>query len=322
MQLGVIGCGKWGRNHAHTLAQLSVLGGVADLIPERRAALASELGCRALTTEAMLADPSITAVVIALPPARQAEVALRALAANKHLLVEKPMALDAAEARLIADRAQSAGRVAMTGHLLLFHSAYRALAALVAEQALGDLRYIRCVRAGQGRFYPGTDVVWDLMPHDLSLVRDLMGALPEGGQMQTMSVVSDLADVASLQTAYPGGPMVECFVSRVAPVRERRMLVQGNRASVLWDENEDWPRRLCLSTNPTKGAPPPEPSYLPLEPVQPLSGQLAHFIDAIRGGAMARGTAHGGHEVLRFIHDLHPDAEAPGTASPLAVAWP
>jgi len=307
VQLGVIGCGKWGRNHAHTLAQMSVLGGVADLIPSRRAELAKELGCRTCTTDALLDDPRITAVVIALPPANQAEVALRALRAGKHLLVEKPMALDADLAWQIAETARVEGLVAMTGHLLLFHSAYRALSALVAEGTLGDLRFIRTVRAGQGRFYPDTDVVWDLLPHDLSLLRDLMGRLPDQGRLQGAPVVTSLADVACLQARYADGPVVESFVSRVAPQRERRMLIQGTRASALWDENEDWLRRLCVVTNPTETTPASEPFYVPLTPVQPLTLQLRHFLDSIEKTVVPRGTVIGGHDVLRFIHKLHDD---------------
>lgn len=321
MLFGVIGCGKWGRNHASTLAGMTVLRSVADLLPERRDALAAELGCRAETTEAVLADPAISAVVIALPPANQAEVALSALKAGKHLLVEKPMALNADVARQISESARAAGRVAVTGHLLLFHSAYKALAGLVADGELGDLRCIRTVRAGQGRFYPGTDVVWDLLPHDLSLLRDLMGGLPDEGRIQAVSVVSDLADMASMQASYRGGPMVECFVSRVAPLRERRMLVQGTKASALWDENEDWPRRLCVTPNPTEAHPQAEPRFVPLQPVQPLSEQLAHFLAAIRGTTAARGTVVGGYDVLRFIDDLHQNPAIPGRKPPLAVAY-
>lgn len=311
MQVGVIGCGKWGGNHARTLAELSALGGVADLSAEKRCALAAELGCRAYGAEALLADPSVGAMVIALPPAVQAGMALRAIGAGKHLLVEKPMALDAATARQITGAANAAGLVAMTGHLLLFHPAWRALCDLVAQGALGSLRHIHTMRLGQGRFYPGTDVVWDLLPHDLSLLRDLMGSLPARGDMLATAVVSELADTASLHMAWPGGgPVAHCAVSRVAPVQVRQVLVQGSRASLLWDEAEEWPRRLRLQTNPAPGAPAPEPCFVPLEPAQPLTEQLRHFLAAIEGSAATRGTAAGGHDVLRFIHALHP---APAT---------
>lgn len=321
VQIGLIGCGKWGRNHAATLARLSVLASVADVIPARRETLATELGCTATTTQELLEDPSITAVVLALPPAEQADIAIRVLSAGKHLLVEKPMALDALRAGRIARAALEAGLVAMTGHLLLFHPAWRAMKAVIAGGALGELRHIRTVRAGWGRFYPGTDVVWDLMPHDLSLVRDLTGSLPPSGQMLATAVVSDRqADVASLQAAFPGGPTLDCFVSRVAPQKERRVMVQGSQASLIWDESRDWSQRLCLSTNPDSGCTPVSSRYLPLQQVQPLTEQLVHFIDAMGGRVEARGTVFGGHDVLHFIQQVHPYEITPGQAQILTAA--
>lgn len=310
VRVGVIGCGNWGQNHARTLASMSVLGAVADLMPARREQLAAELGCRSHDAEGLIADPQLDAVVVALPPAQQATVALRVLRAGKHLLVEKPMALDAALASQIDELARSTGLVAMTGHLLLFHTAYQALAAMVVSGELGTLRHIRTVRAGQGRFYPGTDVVWDLLPHDLSLVRDMMGTLPdlEQSRLQSVAVVSELADVASLHMTYCGGPVVNCFVSRVAPQRERRMLVQGSLSSVLWDENEDWSRRLCVARNPSADNPTTTPHFVSLVPAQPLEAQLRHFLDSIRNKTVPRGTVTGGHDVLRFIHALDPVA--------------
>ena len=321
MRIGVIGCGRWGRNHAATLSRLSVLAGVADLVPERRELLAAELGCPATTTQSLLEDPSITAVVIALPPAEQADVALSALAAGKHLLVEKPMALDAARAAQIASRAKAAGVVAMTGHLLLFHPAWRAIKRIVAEGALGELRHIRTVRAGQGRFYPGTDVAWDLMPHDLSLVRDLVGALPEDGHMVTTPVVSDrLADIVSVHGAFPDGPSLDLFVSRVAPKRVRRVLVQGSRASLLWDEGEDWSRRLCLTTNPDHDNLQVVEQHIQLDERQSLTEQLMQFINTIEGKVPPRGTVFGGVDVLHFIQRIHPDQSRAAGSQQLAVA--
>ena len=321
MRIGVIGCGRWGRNHAATLSRLSALAGVADLVPERREALATELGCKATTTRSLLDDSAINAVVIALPPAEQAEVALEALAAGKHLLVEKPMALDVARAAQIASRAKAAGVVAMTGHLLLFHPAWRAIKRVVAEGALGELRHIRTVRAGQGRFYPGTDVAWDLMPHDLSLVRDLIGTLPMDGHMVATPVVSDrLADIVSVQGAYPDGPSLDLFVSRVAPKKVRRVLVQGSRASLLWDEGEDWSQRLCLTTNPDNDNMQTASQYLPLDEKQSLTEQLVQFINTIEGKVTARGTVFGGVDVLHFIQRIHPDQISAARAQQLAVA--
>lgn len=308
MTVGVIGCGQWGRNHATTLASLSALASVADLDATRRDALAGDLGCRAATTDAILSDPAISAVIIALPPAEQASVALRAMAAGKHLLVEKPMALDARESGRIATGAQTSGLVAMTGHLLLFHPAWHAIKAIVAAGELGPLRHIRMVRTGPGRFHAGTDVIWDLMPHDLALVHDLLGALPETAMMSGTAVVSrNEADIGSLVARFQDGPTLEVFVSRVAADKERRLIVTGSRASLIWDEAQDWDRRLCTSINSVPDDKCAGPRYITLEKSQPLAAQLQHFLDAIAGNAPARGTVASGHDVIQFIQNNYPE---------------
>ncbi|MCC5975469.1 MAG: Gfo/Idh/MocA family oxidoreductase [Rubellimicrobium sp.] len=308
MTVGVIGCGQWGRNHATTLASLSALSSVADLDPARRDALAGDLGCQADTTDAILDDPAINAVVVALPPAEQASIALRAIAAGKHLLVEKPMALDTRQSARIAAAANASGLVAMTGHLLLFHPAWHATKAMVAAGELGRLRHIRMVRTGPGRFHAGTDVIWDLMPHDLALVHDLLGDLPPKATMSGTSVVSEKeADIGSLVSSFPGGPTLEVFVSRVSTTKERRLILTGSDANLIWDESEDWDRRVCIARNTIPDDRTAEIRYLEMARSQPLAEQLKHFLDAIAGTASARGTVSVGHDVLEFIQNNYPE---------------
>lgn len=301
VKVGLIGCGRWGQNHARTLAGLGALDAVADGIVERRDSVAAEHGVRSMTAEAIFADPAIGAVVLTLPPSEQAAMALRALAAGKHLMVEKPMALDVAMAERIVTTAEAMGVVAMTGHLLLFHPAYRALAEVVASGRLGSLRHIRSVRAGQGAFFPGTDVAWDLLPHDLSLLLDLNDGLPAQGRLEGVSTVSDRNDIATLRMRYPDGPLVECFASRVAPERERKLIVQGSRASVVWDDMKDWPEKLRVIDNPGPGIAQGEAEIIPVEPAQSLEAMLRHFLDCITTGATPRCSVADGYETLRLL---------------------
>lgn len=302
MNLAVIGCGRWGRNHVRTLAQLGVLGAVADTRPDAREAFATEFGCAALTPEAVLADPGITGVVVVLPPDAQAAMALQVLAAEKHAMVEKPMAMTAADAQAIAAAATRAGVVAMTGHLLLFHPAYLAIKARVAAGDLGDLRHIRTERAGFGSFFPNTDVGWDLLPHDLSMILDLSGSLPVTRSLQGRSIVTDRADVASLRAQYDGGAMVDCFVSRIAPVRSRYMLVQGTRASLIWNDLEpDWARKLTFVPHLPGSATPADPQHIALPDTMTLEAELRHFITCIDTGATPRGNVQDASQIITWL---------------------
>lgn len=302
MNLAVIGCGRWGRNHVRTLAQLGVLGAVADTRPDAREAFATEFGCAALTPEAVLADPGITGVVVVLPPDAQAAMALQVLAAGKHAMVEKPMAMTAADAQAIAAEATRAGVVAMTGHLLLFHPAYLAIKARVAAGDLGDLRHIRTERAGFGSFFPNTDVGWDLLPHDLSMILDLSGSLPVTRSLQGRSIVTDRADVASLRAQYDGGAMVDCFVSRIAPVRSRYMLVQGTRASLIWNDLEpDWARKLTFVPHLPGSATPADPQHIALPDTMTLEAELRHFITCIDTGATPRANVQDASQIITWL---------------------
>lgn len=299
MKIGVIGCGDWGANHARTLDSLDVLGGVADANPERGAALAARFGVPSLSIEAMNAAPEIDAVVVALPPRHNAPVALDVLAAGKHLLVEKPMALDLDGAEAIARAARPAGRVAMTGHVLRFHSAFTALADLVAQGHLGRIERIESIRAGTGKLFSDTDVLWDFGPHDLSLIMALTGGAPLEATVQTESVVTELADIASMELRFADGVAARSHLSRVAPQRERRLTVTGSAGTAVLDELAEAQRRLTLHRRGQAA-----PQHIDTEGPQPLDAELRHFIDCIETGARPRSSVEEGLTVLQVIAGL------------------
>lgn len=132
-KIAVVGCGYWGSNHARTLSELGALYGVSDRHEDRAEALAARHGARPIGIDALLDDAAIDGLVLALPPQYHADLAVEALAAGKHVLVEKPLALSVADARRVVDAAERSGLVAMTGHVLRFHPAFEALEALMPK---------------------------------------------------------------------------------------------------------------------------------------------------------------------------------------------
>ena len=308
LKLGVIGCGRWGKNHARTLAQMGVLAAVADAHVPARDAVAADFGVASLTPDQMIAAPEISAIVVVLPPDQQAAMALRVLAAGKHAMIERPMAMTAQDARAIAHAATAAQVTAMTGHLLLFHPAYLAIADVLRAGRLGDLRHIRTERAGYGSFFPNTDVAWDLLPHDLSMILDLMGELPANRQMQGRAIVTDRADVASLQMRYDTGVMVDCFASRIAPVRSRYLVLQGTKASVIWNDLEpDWGRKVLLVDHTPGRATAHDPQPIPLVESMALEAELRHFVDSISHATPARANVQDAAQIITYL------AETPAT---------
>ena len=307
MRIGTIGCGDWGKNHARTLAGLGVLAAVADADPDKRAAAEAEFGAPGLTTEALLADPSVDGVVIALPPTINPDVALSALAAGKHVLVEKPMAMNSARAEAIVTAAEAANRVAMTGHVLRFHPGYRALEDVVASGALGAVRYVHATRLGLGKFFANTDVMWDIAPHDLSILLAIMGEAPQTTRLEGIAGVTDVPDFAHLHLGFGSGAKAHVFVSRLSPKRERRVSVIGAAGMAVLEELEAQDKKHAVYRHKVwredtgirfENA---EPEYISLGDAMPLTAELEGFMDAIKAGHAVRASAREGLDVIRAL---------------------
>jgi len=305
-RLGVIGCGTWGANHARTLAEIGALKAVADRSSEAAETLAARLGCSALSVDALLDDPEIAGVVIALAPSAHPQVARKAMARGLPFLVEKPQALTAAEARALADEAKSTATPAMTGHVLTFHPAFEGLVHLLREGAIGSLRHIQTQRWGFGRFLPQTDVAFDLFPHDLSMVRALTGAPPDTAQMHAKAHLSDGFDTAELSLSFPGQVTAQCSTSRLSPLRERRILVTGTKGALVFDDMRDWPQKLALTPfdGPAEQPRMGETRFIDTPRTPPLEAELRHFLSCIETGAPMRADLGIGAEIITLIETL------------------
>jgi predicted dehydrogenase len=306
-RIGVVGCGDWGRNHIRTAHGLGALVAVADADPARRARVAAEFGVRALSPEALIADRGIDGVILALPPHRHADAALAVLRAGKHLLVEKPMALDVAGGEAIVAAARAAGVVAMTGHLLRFHPAFEAMEALVKAGGLGRLRYIHTTRIGLGKFFQQTDALWDIAPHDLSLLLAITGERPSSVHLEGAAMLTELPDFAHLHLTFPSGIRSHSFISRLSPKRDRRFTVIGEQGMAVYDDLEPWDRKLAIYRHRilneagairVEGV---EPDYVPLTEVMPLEAEQRHFLDCIATGAVPKASVAEGLDVLRVL---------------------
>ena len=306
-RIAVIGCGYWGSNHARTLAGLGALAAVADRHAERAEALAAQTGAAALTPEAVLESPDIDGVVLALPPESHAENALAVLGAGKHLLVEKPIALKVEDGEAIVAAAAKSGLVAMTGHVLRFHPAFEGLMRLIEDGTLGNIRYIHSHRVGLGKFHPENDALWDIAPHDLSLILAITGEEPSRVSGEGTATLDHLSDFAHLHLTFPSGLRSHVFTSRLNPYRERRLTVVGDRAMAVFDDVAPWAEKLVLYHHKVwqedgrlqfESA---EPEFLAVEEGMPLTRECAHFLDCIVSGTRPRTPVSEGLAVMRIL---------------------
>lgn len=306
-RIAVLGCGYWGRNHARTLQSLGVLEAVSDHHADHAAEFSKAFGARVVAPEALFGDAGIDAIVLALPPQHHAENALKAIAAGKHVLVEKPIALDVEDATRIVDAANDAGVVAMTGHVLRYHPAFEEMIRLSAEGVFGTIRYIHSHRVGLGKFHAENDALWDIAPHDLSLILALTGEEPSAVRGEGSAVLNHLSDFAHLHMEFPSGIRSHVFTSRLNPYRERRLTVIGSMAMAVFDDVASWPRKLALYRHKVwedeRGwqSEMVEPDYVPVAEDMPLTRELRHFVDCIVKGGKPLTPVSEGLSVIRIL---------------------
>ena len=220
MKAGVLGVGSLGFHHARILREVSgaEMAGVYDDDPARLEKVSAELGVRAFRSRDELLE-TVDAAVIAVPTTAHAEVALAAIDAGVHLLIEKPIAHTLAEAEAIVEAANARGLVVATGHVERFNGALRA-----CEPYLDDPRFIESHRLAP--FNPrGTDVavVLDLMIHDIDLVLSLAGRPVEGVDAVGVPVLTPGADIANARISFEGGAVANITASRVSFERMRKI---------------------------------------------------------------------------------------------------
>jgi predicted dehydrogenase len=306
-RIAVLGCGYWGSNHIRTLKALGALHAVSDANAARAEGFASEQECLAIAPADLFGRADVDAIVMALPPQFHAEMAIRAVEGGKDVLVEKPIALTVPDAERAVAAALANGRVFMVGHVLRFHPAFETLKALIDAGELGEVRYIHSHRLGLGKFHTENDALWDLAPHDLSMILAITGTAPVEVRGEGAALLGHLSDFAHLHMRFPNGLRSHLFASRLNPYRERRLTVVGTRAMAVFDDVEPWERKLAVYRHAvwqdsgqwafTQN----EPSYVPVEQGMPLTRELQHFIACINTRAEPRTNGDEAIGVLKIL---------------------
>jgi len=329
--VAVVGAGAWGRNLVRNFHDLGALAWVCDTDAGRRTAAAAEYpDVRvAETLEPVLADPATAAVALATPTETHGPLVRRALLAGKDVFVEKPLCLSVAEGAELVALAARRGRVLMVGHLLRYHPAVVRLKELVAGGELGRIQYIYSNRLNLGRIRREENILWSFAPHDVSVILDLVGEMPDLIDAQGGNYLHDrLADVTVSLLAFPSGVRAHIFVSWLHPFKEQRLVVVGDRCMAVFDDVEetdklvlyphsiDWKNHVPVVSRAT-GQP------VSFEPVEPLRAECLHFVDCVKNRLAPRTDGEEGLRVLRVLEAcqerlnrrLAGPAEDPGPAA-------
>lgn len=307
VRVAVMGCGYWGANHIRTLGGLGVLHAVSDTNMARAEAFARDNKCLAIEPSVLFDHSDVDAIVFALPPQFHAEAAIQAIKAGKDVLVEKPIALTVADATAAVEAARAAGRIFMVGHVLRFHPAFEKLQELIASGELGTVRYIHSNRLGLGKFHTENDALWDLAPHDLSMILAITGEAPSEVHGEGSALLDHLSDFAHVHMTFPGGVRSHLFASRLNPYRERRLTVVGTKAMAVFDDVAGWDKKLAIyrhavwQDNGQWAFTAQEPNYIAIKEGLPLTAECQHFIDCVKSRAEPR---TGGEEAIRVLEIL------------------
>lgn len=328
LRFGVVGYGYWGPHLARNLSRLpmSQVTHIADLSPERRREARSEHpSARVIDGLDAVLNSDVDAVVVATPIRTHYPVARAALECGKHVLVEKPLADSVAHAEALATLARERGLVLMVGHTFMYSPAVEELRRLVQSGALGRVYYVDAVRSNLGIFQKDINVVWDLAPHDISILSYVFGTAPlrvsaHGGAY----VQRRVSDVAQLTLEYPDGMLALVHLSWLSPSKVRRFTVVGDRQMAVYDDVETTDKIRVYN----RGIDVPDHTttfgefqlsyrygdivspYLHL--CEPLAAECGHFAEAILSGNAPRSDARDGLRVVRVLEAADASLAAEG----------
>jgi predicted dehydrogenase len=241
--LAVIGAGYWGPNLVRSALATSELSleWLCDLNLARARKVIGPRSTVQVTSsyEQVLEDPAVTAVAIATPAATHFDLVRAALEAGKHVLVEKPLTASAAEGEKLAEITQKSGLVVMCDHTYCYTPAVQRIRQLIRSGEIGDIQFVDSVRINLGLVQPDVDVLWDLAPHDLSI---LDFVLPEDVTPVAIAahggdpIGAGRACIAYLSVWLSNGALAHIHVNWLSPTKIRTTLFGGSRRTIVWDD--------------------------------------------------------------------------------------
>lgn len=342
--MAVVGAGYWGPNLARNFRMSPDwdLAGVVDLDRARAERIVAQVGGGATWTsiDEVLVDDAIDAVAIATPARTHHPIALAALTAGKHVMVEKPLSINRVLGKEMVDAANERGLVLMADHTYCYTPAVLKIQELIAEDFLGEILFVDSVRINLGLIQPDVDVFWDLAPHDLSI---LDFVLPDGLDARSVSahgadpLRTGKACVGYLSLPLRNGAIAHAHVNWLSPTKIRQMVFGGTRRTLVWDDLNPQQRisvydrgvDLALQAKGSGDDQEARISYRlgdtwspALPEREALGGVVAEFAAAIREGREARTGADSALRVLSVLEAAARSLATGGTPHPLETSTP
>jgi predicted dehydrogenase len=317
IKIGVIGYGYWGPNLVRDFIEIptATVVGVADLDVKRLERLQSgHSGIRVTADYRELFQPGLDAVVVATPPGTHYAIVKDALLHGLHVLVEKPFTVSSKDALELIRLAEERDRVLMVGHTFIYNPAVRALRRMIAREEIGRIYYLDAVRVSLGLFQRDLNVLWDLAPHDISILLYLLDCDPiavsaRGSYCKQYGV----EDVAYMSLVFPNYAMAHVRLSWLDPCKVRRITVVGSKKMVVYDDLESVEKLRVY--NKSVECPPYTDTFgdfhfayhygditIPyLELAEPLRLECNHFVECIQEHKRPETDGYNGLRVVQVI---------------------
>jgi predicted dehydrogenase len=319
IRFGVIGYGYWGPNLVRNIAETPgvAIGAVSDLRAPRLALAQARYPAIAVTTDYrdLFQNPAIDAVAISTPVSTHFDLALQALRAGKHVLVEKPLTSSSEDALRLMEEADKRKLLLMVDHTFVYTGAVRKIKELIDNGSIGDLYYFDSVRVNLGLFQQDVNVIWDLAVHDLAIMDYLLPQRPCAVSATGVSHVSGRHEnIAYITMFFANNLIAHIHVNWLSPVKVRSTLVSGTQKMIVYDDMEPtekvkvYDRGIALSGSEGQALYDVLVGYRTgdmwaprLETAEALAVEIRHFAHCVEAGETPLTGAAAGLQVVRTL---------------------
>lgn len=308
--IAVVGCGYWGKNLVRNFHELNVLRYICD--PDQ--ILANKISCEynteSITFSEALNDKEVEGIVLAVPAALHAKMAIEAMSHGKHVFVEKPLALNEEEGQKMIDSAINSHVHLMVGHLLQYHPTFIALKNIVNNGDLGIVNYIYSNRLSFGKIRAEEDVLWSFAPHDISMILSLTKNKPLSVTTESKSILQEgIPDLSSIFIEFANNLKAHISVSWLNPEKEQKLVVVGSKAIATFDDTKEWDKKLSIlryqlnsESNQNKSLQKDDVEYIKVKKDEPLKIECQQFCNLINDSVL---NITDGNEGLRVLNILN-----------------
>ena len=335
VKVAVVGYGYWGPKLVRNFAEMpeADLGYVVDLDETRLARVRRQYpAVRTSADYGEVLRSDVAAVVVATPIRTHFRMAKAALEAGKHVLVEKPLTADSAEAEELVDLAERRGLVLMAGHTFVYNAAVRALREIVASGEIGDVYYVDTARLNLGLFRTDINVLWDLAPHDVSILRYVLQREPVSVSARgSANVTRSVQDVAYVEMRFSDDVIAHLHLSWLDPCKVRRVTIVGSKKMLVYNDVSETEKIRIYD----KGVDRPfetdrfadfhmayrhgSQTIPHVEVPEPLRVQCEHFVHCSRTGDRPLTDGRDALQVVRILEQADRSLQNGGAREPLAL---